>query len=79
MEKRIFKDRLDAGQIIVVVPVGGEDSVSLMRNRADDVVATEVPPGFRAVAQVYERWHDLDDRETPGYLDEYRRWREGRE
>jgi predicted phosphoribosyltransferase len=66
----MFKDRVDAARIIVAVPVGGEDSVYLMGNRADDVVVAEVPPGFRAVAQVYERWHDLDDKKTLEYLEE---------
>ena len=54
----------EAGKVIVAAPVTGRDTAWDMEGIADDVVILEMPPGFRAVAQVYENWYDVPDEEV---------------
>lgn len=53
-----------AGQIVVAVPVTGEHVKNEIADQADDIIVLETPPNFRAVAQVYEKWHDVSDDEV---------------
>jgi len=53
-----------AGEIVVAVPVTGAQVEREISGLADEVVVLETPPNFRAVAQVYENWHDVSDFEV---------------
>jgi predicted phosphoribosyltransferase len=53
-----------AAKIVVAAPVAGEQVIQDLRRLADDVVVVEVPPYFRAVAQVYRNWYDVPDTEV---------------
>lgn len=64
-----------AGRLVVAVPVAGERAIREIEPLVDDIVVLESPPYFRAVAQVYERWYDVPDREVLTLLE---RWRQQR-
>ncbi len=53
-----------AGKIVVAAPVAGPGVAGKLEKMADDAVILETPPGFRAVAQVYQKWYDVPDREV---------------
>ena len=53
-----------AGKVVVAAPVTGRDTAGDMEGIADDVVILELPPNFRAVAQVYRKWYDVPDEEV---------------
>lgn len=53
-----------AGRIIVAVPVSGSDTAEVIDSMVDEFIALEIPLFFRAVAQVYEHWHDVSDKEV---------------
>jgi putative phosphoribosyl transferase len=65
-----------AGRIVVAVPVAGERAIREIRPLVDEMIVLESPPFFRAVAQVYERWYDVSDREV---LELVARWRRDQE
>ena len=54
----------EAGKVVVAAPVTGRDTAGEMEGIADDVVILELPPSFRAVAQVYRKWYDVPDEEV---------------
>jgi predicted phosphoribosyltransferase len=54
----------EAGKVVVAAPVTGRDTAGDMEGIADDVVILELPPSFRAVAQVYRKWYDVPDEEV---------------
>lgn len=60
---RLCRNR-NAGHVVVAVPVTGASTAREMRELADALVVLEIPPYFRAVAQVYERWRDVSDQEV---------------
>jgi predicted phosphoribosyltransferase len=62
-----------AAKIVVAVPVSGRDTASHMSKIADDLVVLETPPYFRAVAQVYENWHDVTDEEVIRIMSKWRK------
>lgn len=64
----------NAAKIVVAVPVAGAAVARAMEGLADEAVILEVPAFFRAVAQVYANWSDVDDEEV---LDILEKW-EGR-
>ncbi|MDD5556656.1 MAG: phosphoribosyltransferase family protein [bacterium] len=69
--------RAGAERVVVAAPVAGPETAAAFAREADEVVILETPPFFRAVAQVYRRWYDLDDAEVVAIM---RRWeRSGRE
>ena len=53
-----------AEKVVVAIPVAGREILKIIKSMADEVVCLEVPSFFQAVAQVYENWHDLNDREV---------------
>jgi len=57
-----------AGKVVVAVPVTGERVKQEMADLADEFIVLETPPNFKAVAQVYENWHDLSDQEVINIL-----------
>lgn len=65
-----------ARSIIVATPVTGEATAIELEREVDEVVVLEMPRRFYAVAQVYETWYDVSDREA---LETMARWREEQE
>ncbi len=52
-------------QIIVAAPTGSLHAVTFIAGRVDTVVCPNIRTGRTfAVAQAYERWYDLTDREV---------------
>ncbi len=62
----------EAFKIIVAVPVAGTRVVKEIGKLVDDIVVLEEPTDFRAVAQVYENWHDVSDEEVLNILKEWK-------
>jgi len=66
--------RADApSAVVVAVPVGPQSTCRELAAEADDVVCAMMPPGFEAVGQVYEDFHQVTDDEvrellSPGTL-----------
>ncbi len=50
--------------IVVAVPVGPESTCRELAREADDVVCATTPPGFEAVGQVYDDFHQISDDEV---------------
>jgi putative phosphoribosyl transferase len=56
-------------EIIVAVPTGSLQSVDFIAQRVDLVVCLNIRTGYSfAVAQAYDRWHDLTEREVQELL-----------
>lgn len=55
-------------KVVVAVPVASSSSVESLIRLADQVVAVEVPPGFAAVGQFYERFGQTTDEEVKRIL-----------
>lgn len=53
-----------ASKIVVAVPVTSHQVKQEMEQLADEVTVLETPSDFRAVAQVYQNWHDVTDEEV---------------
>lgn len=64
-----------AKAVIIAAPVGGVDIIRKLKNNADEVIVLETPFNFRAVAQVYENWYDVSDREVKDIM---QRWEKSR-
>lgn len=57
--------RADApSAVVVAVPVGPQSTCRELAAEADDVVCAVTPPGFEAVGQVYEDFHQVTDDEV---------------
>jgi putative phosphoribosyl transferase len=54
--------------IVVAVPVGPESTCRELAHEADDVVCVTTPPGFEAVGQVYDDFHQISDDEVRDLL-----------
>lgn len=50
--------------VTVAVPVGPESTCRDLAREADDVVCVTTPPGFEAVGQVYDDFHQVSDDEV---------------
>jgi predicted phosphoribosyltransferase len=55
--------------IVVAVPVGPPSTCRELAQEADDLVCATMPPGFEAVGQVYEDFHQVSDDEVRELLD----------
>ncbi len=53
-----------ADKIIVGVPVTSDRVKQEIEQLVDEIIVLETPPNFRAVAQVYQNWHDVTDEEV---------------
>lgn len=51
-------------QIVVAVPVGPPSTCRQLATEADDVVCATMPPGFEAVGQVFDDFHQVSDEEV---------------
>ncbi len=61
--------RLSPARIIAAVPTGPPATVSEVADMVDVVVCPNIRAGpFFAVAEAYEHWHDLTEREVMQYL-----------
>jgi len=60
-----------AQKIIVAVPVAGDRVAEEMERIVDKAVILEIPPFFRAVAQVYMSWYDVQDKEVLEILEKW--------
>ena len=54
----------DPKSIVVAVPVGPDSTCRELGQEADDVVCVTMPPGFEAVGQVYDDFHQVSDDEV---------------
>jgi predicted phosphoribosyltransferase len=62
---------LQAGKIVVAVPVTGERQTREIGQLVDEIVVLERPRLFRAVAQVYSNWYDVSDEEVIGIINKW--------
>jgi len=51
-------------QVVVGVPVGPASACRQLAEEADDVVCATMPPGFEAVGQVFDDFHQVTDDEV---------------
>ena len=54
----------DPAHLVVAVPVGPASACRQLTGEADDVVCATMPPGFEAVGQVFEDFHQITDDEV---------------
>ena len=59
----------DPQSIVVAVPVGPPSACHELAQEADDLVCATMPPGFEAVGQVYDDFHQVSDDEVRELLD----------
>lgn len=62
------------GKIIVAVPVSGKSTKHQIEKKVDEIEVLETPRFFRAVAQVYEKWYDVSDKEVIQIM---KKWNKG--
>jgi predicted phosphoribosyltransferase len=62
-----------AAKIVIATPVAGERVARQIEPLVDELVILEMPPFFRAVAQVYCNWYDVADQEVLHILQKWRR------
>jgi putative phosphoribosyl transferase len=55
-------------RLVVAVPVGPRSACRQLSDEADDVVCATSPPGFEAVGQVFEDFHQVSDDEVRDLL-----------
>lgn len=65
-----------AKKVVVAAPISGQDTASLLAEKADEVVILEKPQDYWAVSQGYEYFYNLNDREVQQIM---QRWEKGRE
>lgn len=53
-----------AGKVVVATPVAGERVARQLVELVEELIILEMPPFFRAVAQVYRNWYDVSDQEV---------------
>lgn len=51
-------------EVVVAVPVGPSSACQELAREADDVVCATMPPGFEAVGQVFDDFHQVTDDEV---------------
>jgi putative phosphoribosyl transferase len=54
----------EPARVVVAVPVGPPTACRQLAEEADDVVCATMPPGFEAVGQVFEDFHQVTDDEV---------------
>jgi putative phosphoribosyl transferase len=60
----------DPERVVLAVPVGPPETMSELRDIADQVLVLETPSDFRGVGQFYERFDQVSDEKAMAYLDE---------
>jgi len=56
--------KVKAKKIIIAVPVAGRQTIEKFSKMVDEIIVLESPVPFYAVAQVYENWYDVSDKEV---------------
>jgi putative phosphoribosyl transferase len=59
---------LGAEHIVLAVPTGSHQAVTLLRDRCDEVVCLEEPPWFGSVGAQYESFPQVSDEEVLALL-----------
>jgi len=54
----------DPQSIVIAVPVGPQSTCHELAREADEVVCASMPPGFEAVGQAYDDFHQVSDDEV---------------
>jgi len=54
----------DPQSIVIAVPVGPQSMCHELAREADEVVCASMPPGFEAVGQAYDDFHQVSDDEV---------------
>ncbi len=63
--------RLEQPQkIVVALPVGPQDTIERLREKADDVICVHIPEHFYAIGQFYHEFAQVDDDEAIRLLNE---------
>jgi len=60
-----------AKEIVVAVPVAGQDTLEDIKRLVDEIIVLEIPYYFYAVAQIYLNWHDVTDKEVIEIMNEW--------
>lgn len=60
----------DADRVILAIPVGPPDTISELREMADEVICLKEPSSFMGVGQFYDRFGQVSDEEAMTYLEE---------
>lgn len=55
-------------RLILALPVGAEDSLARLAQKADETICLRMPPNFMAVGQFYERFDQVSDEEMLSIL-----------
>lgn len=63
-----------AKKIVVAAPVSGPEVADEIAKMVDEAVILEKPEFFRAVAQAYRNWYDLDDEEVLAIMKKWERF-----
>lgn len=60
-----------ASKVVVAVPVASYSVAQKISKETDDFVCLEMPKYFRAVADAYENWYDLTDKDVLEIMERY--------
>jgi len=64
-----FLRKKKSEKIIVAIPTASQDAYEKIKKEADEIVCPDTRSGFPfAVADAYEEWYDVPDKEVLGYL-----------
>lgn len=62
-------NKLGAKRIIAASPVSSREVGLVIAKLVNELIVLETPRDFYAVAQAYERWHDVSYKEARGFLE----------
>jgi len=51
-------------KIVVAVPVGSQEAVSMLQQKADEVICLSIPESFMAIGQFYQQFEQVEDEEA---------------
>ncbi len=60
--------QLKPAKLILAVPVGASETVTLLKELVDELICLEIPPHFYAVSTFYRRFPQVSDEEVIGLL-----------
>ena len=64
-----------ASEIIVAVPTASYSAIEKLKKIADKIICPDIREYFVAVADAYQRWHDLSDEEVIDIMKKYKKER----
>ena len=64
-----------AVKVVVAIPTAGYSVIELISKKADEVICIDKRKYFLAVADAYERWYDLNDKEVIDIMRKYKKVR----